>query len=380
MLYKKFKSVEKEISLLGMGVMRLPADKDGNIDEKECIDLIRHCIDNGINYIDTGYTYHGGKSETVIGKALKDGYREKVLIADKMPIWLVKTEEDLEKYFNEQLERLDVDCIDMYLDHNIVDENWKITKDCNMFGFLDRKKAEGKIKHAGFSFHGDYELFKEVVDAYPWEFCQIQLNYTDRDQQATLKGLEYAREKGLDVIIMEPLKGGNLTDKIPPSVQEIWDRAVSEGIAPKERTPAEWAFKWVASQPGVSLILSGMGSYSQIDENIAVFSREDLTQLSDAESAIIDEVTAEYKRKIKYGCTGCNYCTPCPEKIDIPGVIENLNIWYAFEKNPDSKDTYVNYADKHGSDCIHCKACEEKCPQGLPISDIMNELVEQFGK
>lgn len=382
MQYRKFKTAEKENSLLGLGVMRLVQDENGKVDREEAVKLIRYAIDHGINYIDTAYTYHGGWSERLIGRALKDGYREKVLLADKMPIWLAKTEEDIERYFEKQLERLDVDCIDMYLVHNIIPSNWKKTKKLNVLPFLEDMKAQGKIKHIGFSFHGDLPLFKEVIDAYSWEFCQIQLNYLDKDEQATLTGLEYARERGIDVIVMEPLKGGRITDKVPPSVQEIWDKAKESGVVPPERTPAEWAFRWVASQPGVSLILSGMNSYEQIDENVSIFSKDDISQMGSGETAILDEVAAEYNRKIKYQCTGCEYCMPCQKKIGIPKIIEYLNNWYAFDQNPSTKIEYDTWIaeGQHASDCVHCRECEEKCPQSLPISDIMTEASKVFGK
>ena len=380
MQYRKFKSVDKEISLLGMGVMRLPRLEDGKADEKTGIDLIRYAVDHGINYIDTGYTYHGGDSERIIGKALKDGYREKVLIADKLPIWLVEKEEDIQPIIEEQFKRLDVDHIDMYLIHNIVPEVWELIKKCNVFEHLQKLKNEGRIGHIGFSFHGDYDLFTEVIDEYPWEYCQIQLNYLDKNIQAGLKGLAYARERDIDVIIMEPLKGGRLSDKVPPSVQAIWNRAAAEGIAPPERTPAQWAFKWVASQPGVSLILSGMSSFAQLEENIRIFSGDDINKMSETEYAICDESADEYDRKIKYQCTKCGYCMPCPQEVEIPDVIRYLNNWYAFDKIPSTKLEYIEWLDGHASKCIHCGACEEKCPQRLAISDIMTDAVEQFGK
>lgn len=382
MQYRKFRTADKETSLLGLGVMRLVQDENGNIDQQGAVELIRYAIDRGINYIDTAYTYHGGCSEKLIGKALRDGYRERVILADKMPIWLANTEEDVERYFKEQLRRLDVEYIDMYLVHNIIPSNWKKTKELNVLPFLERMRAQGKIKHIGFSFHGDLDLFMEVIDAYPWEFCQIQLNYLDKDEQATLKGLKYARERGIDVIVMEPLKGGRITDKIPPSVQQIWDRAKASGKAPQDRSPAEWAFRWAASQPGVSLILSGMNSYEQIDENTTIFSKDDISQMSSTEQAVLDEVAAEYNRRIKYQCTGCEYCMPCQKKIGIPDVIEYLNNWYAFDQNPSTKTEYITWLDEgeHASDCIHCRKCEEKCPQRLPISEIMAEASEVFGK
>lgn len=373
MLMKKFNGLDRENSLIGMGVMRLLEDEKGKVDTNEAIRLLRYAIDNGINYIDTAYTYHGGMSEKIVGMALKDGYREKVILADKMPTWLLKSEEDAAGYFDKQLERLDVDCIDMYLIHNIIPANWKKTLKYNLLNFLDEKKAEGKIGHIGFSFHGELDLFKEVIDAYPWEFCQIQLNYLDKDSQAGLEGLEYARERGIDVIVMEPLKGGRISDKVPPSVQAIWDDAKARGVVSGDRTAAEWAFKWVAAQPGVSLILSGMNTYKQLDENIRIFSREDVGVLTGEEIEVIDRVAEEYNSKIRYQCTGCGYCLPCPQKIDIPYLIDKLNNWFAFDKNPSIRLEYRNWTDKHGSDCIHCGQCEEKCPQGLKISHIMSE-------
>ncbi|MBE6045680.1 MAG: aldo/keto reductase [Clostridiales bacterium] len=380
MQYRKFRSVEKEISLLGLGVMRLPRLENGKADEETGIDLIRYAVDHGVNYIDTGYTYHGGDSERIIGKALKDGYREKVLIADKLPIWLVEKEEDIQPIIEEQFSRLDVDHIDMYLIHNIVPEVWEPIKKFNVFGHLQKLKDEGRIGHIGFSFHGDYDLFTEVIDEYPWEYCQIQLNFLDKNIQAGLKGLAYARERDIDVIIMEPLKGGRLSDKVPPSVQAIWDHAAAEGIAPPERTPAHWAFKWVASQPGVSLILSGMSSFAQLDENIKIFSEDDINKMSETEYAVCDEAAAEYDRKIKYQCTKCGYCMPCPQEVEIPDVIRYLNNWYAFDKIPSTKLEYIEWLDGHASKCIHCGACEEKCPQRLAISEIMTDAMEQFGK
>lgn len=384
MIKEKFNCLDIETSLLGLGVMRLMTDEEMNVDEEYGINLIRYAIDQGINYIDTGYTYHGGKSEVIIGKALQDGYREKVIIADKLPIWLAKTEEDVAKFFEEQMERLGQNeggCIDMYLIHNIIPANWKKTKKLNVLPYLEQKKAEGKIGHIGFSFHGDLALFKEVIDAYPWEFCQIQLNYLDKDIQAGLEGLKYAREKGVDVIVMEPLKGGRLTDKVPASVQTIWDDAKASGAIEQSRTPAKTAFKWVAAQEGVKLILSGMGNRQQLDENIAIFSDENLKTLGEGEQITIDKASDEYNRLIPYQCTACEYCMPCEKKINIPDVIDYLNNWYAFGQNPSTKIEYTTWIPEghHGSDCIGCGQCEAKCPQSLPIMEIMKTAAKEFG-
>lgn len=375
MQYRIFKKFDKEVSLLGMGAMRLPETENGQINEPEAIDIIRSAIDAGVNYVDTAFGYHNGQSEGLVGKALKDGYREKVLLADKMPIWLAKDEEHMKEMFQTQLERLDTDYIDMYLVHSVNKPNWKRIKKLNLMPFLEEMKAAGKIKHIGFSFHDSYELFEEVLDSYPWEFCQIQLNYMDKDIQAGVKGLKLAAEKGLSVIIMEPLKGGKLTTGIPPTVQELWDNA------PVKRTPAEWGFKWLANMPEVTLILSGMSSREQLQQNIATVSAADLNVLSDEERELIDKVSDEYNRLIKYSCTGCEYCLPCPQKLKIPDLIDTLNEWNIYGQNPATKMEYVEWVPegRHASDCISCKACEKKCPQGLPIAQIMKETSEIFG-
>ena len=375
MQYRTFKKLDREVSLLGMGAMRLPETEDGQINEPEAIDIIRSAIDAGINYVDTAFGYHNGKSEGLVGKALRDGYREKVLLADKMPIWLAKDEEHMKEMFQTQLERLDTDYIDMYLVHSVNKPNWKRIKKLNLMPFLEEMKAAGKIKHIGFSFHDSYELFEEVLDSYPWEFCQIQLNYMDKDLQAGVKGLKLAAEKGLSVIIMEPLKGGKLTTGIPPTVQELWNNA------PVKRTPAEWGFKWLANMPEVTLILSGMSSGEQLQQNIATVSAADLNVLSDEERELIDKVSDEYNRLIKYSCTGCEYCLPCPQKLKIPDLIDTLNEWNIYGQNPATKMEYIEWVPegRHASDCISCKACEKKCPQGLPIAQIMKETSEIFG-
>lgn len=376
MQYRKFEKIDKDVSLLGMGCMRLPEFEDGSVNEAEAIDIIRSAIDAGVNYVDTAYTYHGGNSEKVLGKALKDGYREKVLLADKMPIWLAKDEEHMKAIFNKQLERLDVDCIDMYLVHNVGVPIWKRCKKLNLMPFLEEMKAQGKIKHIGFSFHDKLEFFKEMIDEYDWEFCQIQLNYMDKNHQAGVEGLKYAASKGLDVIIMEPLKGGRLTDFVPPTIQELWD---STGT---DRTPAEWAFKWLAAFPEVKLMLSGMSSREQLMQNIKTLSADDIAKLSDEEAAVIDKVSDEYNRLIKYSCTGCQYCLPCPQKLDIHRIIGYYNDWTAYEQNPSTKFEYDTWIPegRHASDCVSCKACEAKCPQSLPIAQAMKDASEAFGQ
>ena len=374
MQYRTFKKINEKTSLLGMGTMRLPLQDDGTIDEAQAVGMIRKAIDSGVNYIDTAYMYHDGKSELVTAKALKDGYREKVLLADKMPIWLARDEESMKKIFYKQLEKLETDCIDMYLVHNVNKGGWKRCKKLNLMAFLDEMKSQGRIKHIGFSFHDTLDFFKEVIDEYPWEFCQIQLNYMDKKHQAGVEGLKYAASKGLGVIIMEPLKGGRLTDRIPPSIRKHLDDF------DVRRSPAEWAFKWLAAMPEVTTMLSGMSTMEQLDANLEIFSDENISTLTDSERALIDKVSDEYNRLIPYSCTGCQYCMPCPQKLEIQKVIGYYNDWNVYEHNPSTKMEYMNWLDKHASDCVGCGTCEEKCPQSLPVIEAMKAAAEVFGK
>lgn len=375
MLYRSNTAIG-DVSLLGLGGMRFPVKEDGTVDEEQSIRMVRHALDSGINYVDTAYTYHGGRSESIIGRALKDGYREKTLLADKLPLWLVKKEEDVRRFLEKQRERLDVDVIDMYLIHCINRTGWKTVQECRILPILEELKAEGKIRHIGFSYHDDADLFEEVIDAYPWEFCQIQLNYVDTEFQAGLRGLRYAASRGIPVMIMEPLKGGRLTDAIPPVIEEVWQ------TAPVRRPPIEWAFKWVAARPEVLTILSGMSSMEQLEDNLTLFTREDLPVLTGEEEALIRRVADLYHQLIKYPCTTCRYCMPCPNGVNIPYVIRYFNDFGAYEHNPKLKEEYHLWLNKeeHASGCVKCGACEKACPQHLPIMQIMDEIVEAFGE
>lgn len=374
MEYRKLLKTNEDVSLLGFGTMRFPTLDNGEINEDEAISMIRKAIDSGVNYVDTAYMYHDGKSEVVTGKALKDGYREKVFLADKMPAWFAKSEEDIEKIFEEQFSRLDVDYIDMYLVHNITVPIWKMIKKYNVLPFLEKQRALGKIKHIGFSFHDELSFFKEIVDAYKWDFCQIQLNFMDAEFQAGVEGLKYAGSKGLSVVIMEPLKGGKITDCVPDSIMEIWKKAEIQ------RSPVEWAFKWVANFPQVMTILSGMSTMEQLDENLRIFADLKEESLTESEQTIIKQASDKYNQLIQYSCTACKYCLPCTVKIDIPATITAYNDWFLFGNNPKIKRDYITWTPKgrQASDCTDCKACESHCPQGLPISEIMKKAAEIF--
>lgn len=375
MEYREFKNTGEKVSLLGFGTMRLPVldGDDGQIDEAKAIEMIRYAIDRGVNYVDTAYMYHEGNSEIVLGKALKDGYREKVYIADKMPIWKVKEAGSIEALFEQQFERLDVDFIDYYLVHNLTDRIWQRVKDADLMPFLEEQKAKGRIGKIGFSFHDEIDVFKKIVDEYPWEFCQIQLNYMDKEFQAGVEGLKYAAGKGLPIIIMEPLKGGKLTSMIPDSVKAVWDKA------DVKRTPAEWGLRYVADFPEVLTILSGMSRPSEVEENLRILGQAKPLSLTEKEQALIDEVAEEYNRLIKASCTACRYCLPCPVNIEIPDVLDLYNQWHMFKMERTTKREYGLFPQgSRPVDCTDCKQCEDQCPQQLPITHVMKEMADLF--
>lgn len=368
---RKFTRDNLDVSLLGFGCMRFPV-KDGDssqIDEEQSTKMLHYAIDNGVNYIDTAYNYHQGNSEIVVGKALKNGYREKVYLATKLPVWLVKTYEDFEKLLDEQLEKLQVDYIDFYLLHSLYEKTWKNIEKLNVFKFIEEAKRKGKIKYIGFSFHDELPLFKEIVDSYPWDFCQIQLNYMDRQYQAGIEGLKYAAEKSISLVIMEPIKGGKLA-KAPTDIKEVWDRNN------EKRTPAEWALKWVYDFEEVSVVLSGMSNIDQVKQNITLTNDSVPNSLTEIEHGLIDEVTSLYNERIKVGCTSCEYCVPCPFNVAIPNIFSQYNNFYVYGTEEQSLSTYEKYVEqgKDSSQCTECGACEQLCPQHLEIISLLKDV------
>ncbi len=374
MQYRKFEKTGDDITLFGLGTMRMPTHDDGSLNEKKAIKMIRLGIDKGVNYVDTAYMYHNFGAEKVVGKALQDGYREKVFLADKMPVWLAKNEEEMKEIFYKQLENCQTDYFDFYLVHNITNATWGIAQKFNCLDFLMQLKKEGKIKNLGFSFHDELSFFKEIIDSHPWDFCQIQLNFMDMEYQAGVAGLEYAQMKNIPAIIMEPVKGGKLVDKLPPSVESYWASASSQ------RKPVDWALSWVANFDSVLTILCGVNSEEQMLENIEILNRAKANSLTFKELEIISKVSEEYNKLIKYSCTGCNYCMPCPFKVNIPAVIQYRNDWELFHHSPKIKSDYSLWIpDKQrGSMCTYCGKCIIKCPQQLPIPKIMEEAAEIF--
>jgi hypothetical protein len=375
MKYRKLGKTNEKVSILGFGCMRFP-QKDGKIDEDKSLEMIRYAIDNGVNYIDTAYPYHNGESEIVVGKALKGGYREKVNLATKLPSWLINTREDMDKYINEQLEKLQTNIIDFYLIHNLNKKDYKRLRDNGLFDFIEKIKENKLVKHVGFSFHDTLDVFKEIVDDYDWDFTQIQYNYIDEDYQAGREGLLYAANKELGIIIMEPLRGGALVNNLSQGINEIIENS------PVKKTAVEWAFKFLYDKEEISLVLSGMSTLEQVVDNLKIADTQGkLNSMTIDEQETINKLRDEFKSKIKVNCTGCKYCIPCPAKVNIPICFELLNSSSMFDSVETTKKDYENFlvkGNKDASKCVECGACEEKCPQHINIIEKLKEVKETF--
>ena len=376
MQYRKFGRLNWESSLLGFGTMRLPVlDGDqSKIDEEEAQRMIYYAIDQGVNYIDTAYPYHQGKSEVFLGKILKGKYRERVKLATKLPIWLLEKKEDCERYFNEQLERLQRERVDFYLFHGLSKKSWGKVLELDCFSWAERKMAQGKIGSLGFSFHDEFALFKEIVDFYDnWTFCQIQYNYFDENYQAGKEGLKYAFGKGLALVVMEPIRGGALA-QAPAPVQKIWDSS------PFPRTPAEWALLWVFNHPEVSVTLSGMSTMEQVRENVNIASQAKPGILKEEDLQLIKRVREEYQKLRPIPCTLCNYCQPCPAEIPIPEIFQIYNDGFSFDQMEKARRNYqVGIKDEvKANHCVECGQCESLCPQGIPIRFWLKKVHEEL--
>jgi hypothetical protein len=376
MRYRKFGRLDFEPSALGFGAMRLPiiGGDTAKIDEPLAIDMIRYAIDHGVNYVDSAYPYHKGQSEVLVGKALRNGYREKVNLATKMPCWLINTADDFDKYFNEQLKKLQTDHIDFYLLHGLRAERWGIVRDLGVFKWAEKKIKEGKIGHLGFSFHDELPLFKEIVDYHDWDFCQIQYNYMDTSYQAGTEGLRYAAKKGLAVVVMEPIAGGRLAIEPPVGIKELW----KEGH--HSWKPAEWALQWVWNHPEVSLLLSGMSMMEQTVENVKAAGRSGAGKLTKDDLKLVDRVAKKYREMGFVGCTDCRYCAPCPSGVAIPEIFSLFNEFYMKDRDPTVKAKYAAQLKKEqwAKNCVSCGHCEEMCPQHLPIRNLLRGAGQVF--
>ena len=358
------------LSVLGYGCMRFPK-KNGKIDMTETERLICHAVDKGINYFDTAYIYPG--SEAALGEILeKTSLRNRVNIATKLPHYLIRNREGLDKLFKEELRRLRTDHIDYYLMHMLNDlDTWNRLKELGIEEWIAEKKQIGAIRQVGFSYHGNTETFCKLIDAYDWEFCQIQYNYLDEHTQAGRRGLEYAHSKGIPVIIMEPLRGGRLVNLLPEKAKQIFAEY------PVKRSPAEWGLRWLWDQPEVTVILSGMGTMEMLEENIRVAAQSKVGELGREEEQLYARVVAAINETVKVGCTGCGYCQPCPKGVDIPGTFASYNRWCGEEKFGGFMDylkcTTLRKNATSAGNCIGCGKCEQHCPQGIAIREELKD-------
>ena len=376
MQYRSFGKLDWKVSALGFGCMRFPTldgrQTSAKIDEAEAVRMLRHAIDNGVNYVDTAYPYHEGQSEVVVGKALKDGYREKVKLATKLPVWMVTEPADFDRLLAEQLEKLQTETIDFYLLHSLNQSRWRdsVLKH-GLLAKAEAALADGRIRHLGFSMHDDYECFEEIVDSSDlWSFCQIQYNYMDTENQAGTRGLKLAASKGLAVVIMEPLLGGRLADP-PKDIREEMDRFAVR------RSPAEWALDWLWNQPEVSVVLSGMSTMTQVEENLRSAEASRIEAFGEAEQALIADVRDKYRARTVIPCTRCNYCMPCPNGVNIPGNFEFFNYAHLFDDVAGARFKYQIFLteEQRSGSCIDCGTCAELCPQKIAISEWMPKVI-----
>jgi len=376
MLYRLLKEIP--VSILGFGAMRLPLvggtekptdsfDPARTIDEEETARMIEYAIRYGVNYFDTAYNYHGGKSEVVLGKILKP-HRDRVIIATKLPVFLVKERGDFDRFLDEQLRRLQTPCLDFYLLHGLNAKTWESSKGMDVLPFLDRAKSGGRVRHVGFSFHDTLAVFKEIADAYDWTMCQIQYNYLDEQYQAGKEGLKYAASRGIGVAVMEPLRGGKLA-RVPPTVERLLDSSV------EKRRPAEWGLRWAWNHSEVGTVLSGMSTLDQVQENIRFAEEGRADSLSADDLAIVRRARKAYRRLLKVDCTGCAYCMPCSSDVNIPMNFSLYNDVMTFS-DPTGVMVYNAFMlpEQRASACVDCGECEEKCPQHIPIREELKKV------
>ncbi len=370
MEYRQFGKTGVSVSVLGFGMMRLPIvnNDTGQIDKSEATRMVRTAIDQGVTYIDTAYGYHKGQSEHFTREVLGDGYREKVFLATKMPTYLVKEEADFERFFQEQKEKLGAQRIDMYLLHTLNKERWDLINGLKVLEFLEKKKKAGEIRFFGFSFHDDYPVFETITNAYDWDFCQIQYNYMDTQMQAGIRGLRLAHEKGMAVIVMEPIKGGKLANPSPKI------RTLLSQTQPNW-SPAEWALRWVADSREVSLILSGMSLMAQVEENVRIAKQMKANVFTQKERSAIEKTVELYRSYRQIPCTGCGYCQPCPEGVLIPDILSLYNEGMMYDAMDSSRSEYrVFFSPESRADrCVACGRCESICPQKLPIIELLKQ-------
>jgi len=379
MQYRDYGREGYQVSTFGMGCMRLPRmeDKDGNVvvDREKAYEMIRYAADNGVTYFDTAFGYHRGQSEAVLGEALEGARRDKVKIVTKQPFAEMKDTDTIRRNLENTLKKLRTDHLDVYLIHNIQSPAWPEIKRREILNEYEKFKQEGLIRAIGFSYHGQLETFREILAYYPWAMCQVQQNLLDRDKEVTEEGIRLAGEKGCALVIMEPLRGGGLASA-PGDVQKVYDSY------PVKRSPAEWAFRYMIDKPQVSCILSGVTTMEQLKDNLRIFSQADAVPgcLSDVERALLLLAKAAYESRVTIPCTGCEYCLPCPQGVQIPQVFKNYNAGEMFGDYNNPRRSYM-FLTRRGGDasaCVGCGACEKKCPQHISIIESLKVAHEKL--
>ncbi|MDC7242535.1 MAG: aldo/keto reductase [Sphaerochaetaceae bacterium] len=377
MKYRELGKDKIKVSQLGFGCMRFPiiGDDTKNVDVEKTRELLKVAVNNGVNYIDTAYPYHGGMSEGVVGKILnEENLRDKVFLTSKLSLWMVESANKLNDFLNDQLKRSKQDYFDFYIIHALNKKSWQTAKDYKALEFLTKAKKEGKIKYTGFSFHDEsLDLFKEIVDSYDWDMVQIQYNYLDENYQAGKEGLEYCKSKGIGCVIMEPLKGGQLATKLPPTAENTFKQA------DKDASFASWSFKWLLNQDNVKVILSGMGALEEVLDNIKSASKYEVNSLSASDNNTIESVVKILNKGKHIDCTNCKYCLPCPQGVLIPNNFAYYNKYYNFDTDKNRKSVKNMYKsvfsdEEKASACVECGLCETHCPQHLEIRDLLKEV------
>ena len=362
---RKFGNTGLTPSILGFGMMRLPKNEDGTINEAWAIETLRKAIDNGLTYVDTAYAYKD--SERVTGLCLQDGYREKVTLATKLPVWMVNNQDDFDRVLNEELERLQTDHIDVYLLHALNRERWEHIQKTGIISFAEKAKADGRIRHLGFSFHDSLDVFKDILYGYDgWEFCQLQLNYMDTDYQAGLEGMRLAHEKGLALVVMEPLRGGALAN--------VSDEVAA--ILPKNPVRSALEFLW--NMPEVNVVLSGMNETCQVEQNMAIAETAHAGMLSQEELDQILSAGEKLRSAMLIPCTACDYCNVCPQGIPIPKIFAIFNHFQSKGTWYHAVQDYKKLGEINGGKCVSCGMCVEQCPQHIPIFENLAKIHERL--
>ncbi len=374
MQYRTMPAHKDKLSILGYGCMRFPTTTEGNIDREKSTQMLQAAIDRGVNYFDTAWNYHQEESEVFLGEFLKDGLRDKVKIATKMPDWLIKEPAEMDVYFNKQLEKLQTDHIDYYLLHGLDNKPWQKIHNLGILDWLTKAKQSGKIGYAGFSFHDSFKVFHNIIDAYEWDFCQIQLNYLDIAYQAGLRGMRYAASKGIGIVVMEPLRGGFLADPLPDVVQAVWNKSR------EQRTAVDRALRFLWNYPQIQVVLSGMSTLVQVQENIQIADTVQAQSLTTHELNLYPQARKAIRSRKANPCTGCGYCQPCLSNVAISNVFSFYNQSKIFDSKDQTASMYMHSCpeDQRADKCTNCGACLPKCPQHIDIPTELKKVAGYF--